>query len=251
MTISIPCSEQRDEALRLLADLYARRSAGQPTRPGDQVIHQANTALMHALREATSQEDAHRRLITLLTLADNPHVQTEADALAWTSTIEKACAWLAQVIVAHGDARVLLAGETDGFRHLCRSCCQDEGNFTRIRFFNISQRRPLLKAEVCNATRSLYGKCQICQQVLAPIRYVVLTPLGTVRHVIGCPCGHCNRAARAHVGNLYEQDQTSGEVLLPRVAQLAAPSPRQLVTRALAHCWEQGWYLLFHQPAEH
>jgi hypothetical protein len=240
---------QTDEALRLLAGMYARRFQWvPPDQPIPQTRWHACERIRDLLYQARDQPYALAQLEELAEQVEEEHTHSAAEVEAWRAYVGEASDLVAQVIQAGGDASVLIAGETDGFRHLCLRCCQDESNFERVRFFTRSARRPLLKAEVNQASRSLYGRCQICHQVLAPEKWVVLVPAGTTRHEKDCACLECSRAGLAWLLNLYARDEASHALLLPRAAQIAAPSLKQARTRAFSYCWQHGWYVLFDQP---
>lgn len=251
-TITFPLSfRQTDEALRLLADLYARRfQRGVP--PETDRIRLARWHACELVRDvlyqAQNQLDALTRLDHLAQDIEEEHISQEAEAAAWQKTVLDARALVAQVINAGGSAQTLLAGETDGFRHLCLHCCQDANNFQRVRFFNHRTRRLLLIPEVSNGRRSLYDRCQVCLQAVAPTKYVVLLPVGTVKHGKGCPCKQCNQAGFASVVRLYESDAITRTIRLPSLICVTAPSYQQARKRAFEECWQNGWYLLFHQP---
>ena len=101
--------------------------------------------------------------------------------------------------------------------------------------------------EARNVSRSLYTRCYPCQQVLAPVKYVVLIPVGTIKHQKGCSFSECNQAGVASLANLYECEETSCKLLLPRVAQITAPSRQQARKQAFTFCAQRGWYVLFEQ----
>lgn len=248
-TQTIPASyTQTDEALRLLADLYARRfqsATPSQSQPRDMAYWHACERIRDVLYQATHQQDALERLLALAEQVEASHASNEEEANEWRATVGKAHDLVAQVLLAGGSAQVLLAGESDGFRHLCLLCSQNESNFQRVRYFNQRARRKLLKVEARNASRSLYTRCQVCKQVLVPLKYVVLIPAGTIRHQKGCACATCNQAGVASLVNLYACDETSRALLLPRVAQIAAPSRKQASARTFSFCGQQGWYVLF------
>lgn len=255
MTTHLYPVPQTDEALRLLAGLYARRfQAGTPSSSSSFPERLASWHALERIRAvlgaASSQQSALAELADLFSQVEEEHATRDADILAWQETVGQARALVQEVIHAGGNAQVLLAGETDGFRHLCRQCCQDEHHFQQVRFFDHGARRPLLTAEVRNASRSLYGRCQICKQVLAPEKYVVLVPAGTAKHTKGCACTECNQAGVASLLNLYESEALSHALLLPRLAQIAAPSQHQAKARAFTQCWHEGWYVLFDHPTK-
>jgi hypothetical protein len=246
-------SLQADDALRLLADLYARRFQRGVPSASDRIRlarWHAYEVVRDAFRQAQDQPDALMRLDHLAQHVEEEHAKTATEAVAWQEVVCDARALVVQVINAGGSAQVLLAGETDGYRHLCPHCCQDESNDERVRFFNQATRRPLLIPEVHKrGQRSIYDRCQICLQALAPIKYVILVPVGTIKHEKACACKECNQAGFAYVVSLYESDTTTHAFRIPALAQVAAPSSQQVRKRAFEQCWRQGWFLLFDQPA--
>jgi hypothetical protein len=145
---------------------------------------------------------------------------------------------------AGGSANAIVVGQTDGFRHLCLTCSQDEDNFQRVRFFNARDRRPLLKPEVGGAPRSAYAKCQLCLQPLSLLKLVLFVFTGTAKHEPSCGCQQCNRARIAYLLSIYDCDQGTLRVRLPQLEQIAAPSKAQCLERAITRCWERGWYML-------
>lgn len=243
---------QTDEALRLLADLYARRFQGGAPSSGDRIKlarWHAYELVRNTLYQAQDQPGALSQLARLSDQVEEEHVNQEAEATAWRGVVQEAHALVERLIEAGGDAYTLLAGETDGYRHLCLHCCQDEHNVERVRFFNHSARRPLLIAEIRKSDqRSIYERCQICLQALAPVKFVVLVPIGTVRHEKGCRCQDCNQAGFASVVALYESDNATHAMHLPALLQISAPSVQQARKRAFEECWRQGWYILFEYP---
>jgi hypothetical protein len=245
-------SLQADDALRLLADLSARRFQG--GAPSDLIRlarWPAYEVVRDTLRQAHDQPDALMRLDYLAQHVEEEHVSQAEEASAWQGVVLDARVLVAQVIDAGGSAQTLLAGETDGYRHLCLHCCQDESNFQRVRFFNHHTRRPLLIPEMRpSGRRSMYDRCQICLQALAPVKYVVLIPTGTIKHEKGCTCNQCNQAGFASVVSLYESDVTTHAIRIPALIQVAAPSQQRARKRAFEECWQRGWYLLFDQPSQ-
>ena len=242
---------QADDALRLLAEFYARRfQSGVPS-----ASNRIGLARWHAceqvckvLADAQDQADARARLASLVQQVEEEHARQEAEAAAWQEVVRAACTLVMNLIEAGGSARSLIVGETDGFRHLCMRCCQDEANFARVRFFNLRARRPLIIPDICDGgRRSLADQCQICGQALAPLKYVVLIPGGTSRHGNACSCSRCNQAGLAWGVFLYECDPTTYAFRLPSLARVEAPSLVQARKRAWQECWQQGWYLLFEQ----
>ncbi len=243
---------QTDDALRLLAEFYARRFQravpSESDRTGLARWH-AYEQVRTTLSDARDHAEALARLTHLTQHVEEEHTAQEVEARAWQDVVRDADTLVARLIEAGGDAQSLVAGETDGFRHLCLHCCQDEGNFARVRFFNHRTRRPLLIPEVHDdGRRSLYDRCQICGQALAPKKYVVLVPVGTSTHGKPCSCCRCNQAGIASVVRLYECNTTTHVLRLPSLAQIEAPSLQQARKRAVEECWGQGWYLLFEQP---
>ncbi len=243
---------QTDEALRLLADLYARRFQGGTPSSSDRIKlarWHAYELVRDTLYQAQDQPDALHRLTQLASQVEEEHVHQEEEASAWQGVVREAHTLVARLIEAGGNAHTLLAGETDGYRHLCVQCCQDEQQFERVRFFNHAARRPLLIAEIrTSGQRSMYDRCQICLQALAPVKYVTLVPTGTIKHDKGCACKDCNQAGFASAVTLYESDKDTHVMHLPALCQIAGPSGQQARKRAFEECWRQGWYLLFEQP---
>jgi hypothetical protein len=231
MTIVIPTMKQEDEALRLLAGLYHRWFLHVSTDPWMDVYIQ----IRDILSNASSLQEACNCLMELAqTSPEEPFYQTYT----------KAHEMIHQVILAGGSADALIIGETDGFRHLCLKCCQDEHNIQRVRFFNTRERRPLLKPEIRNERRSVYSKCQICLQPINPDKLVIFTHTGTARHRKGCTCRECNRAGTAYLLSIYECERDTQRVILPFLQQVSAPSKQQSVEQAITLCWENGWHML-------
>lgn len=243
---------QTDEALRLLADLYARRFQGGIPSSSDRIKlarWHAYELVRDTLYQAQDQPDALHRFVQLVSQVEEEHVNQEDEASAWQGVVQEAHTLVERLIKAGGSAQGLRAGETDGYRHLCLQCCQDERQFERVRFFNHAARRPLLIAEIRKSgQRSMYERCQVCLQALAPVKFVVLVPAGTIKHDKGCLCKNCNQAGFASVVALYESDNATHAMHLPALLQIAAPSAQQARKRAFEECWRQGWYLLFEQP---
>lgn len=250
LTIVSPFSTQTDDALRLLADHYDRRVRGGATSvPIYRARWHAYAAVSDLLHRAQNQSEALRQLDDLAEHVEEEYATHEEETAAWQQVILDARALVAQVIESGGGTQTLLAGETDGYRHLCPRCCQDERNFALVRFFSHASRRPLLTADIRKSgQRSTYDRCQVCFQALAPVKYVVLVPVGTVKHDKGCACNDCNQAGFASVVSLYERDATTGVLRIPALLQVAGPSVQQARKRAFAQCWKQGWYLPFEQP---
>ena len=243
---------QADTALRLLGDLYARRFQGGTPAATDRLRlarWHAYELVRDTLYQAQDQPGARTQLARLLDQGEEEHVHQEAEAIAWRTVVQEACVLVDHLIEAGGEASTLLAGETDGYRHLCLHCNQDEHNVERVRFFNQQTRRPLLSAEIrASGTRSMYDRCHICLQALAPVKCVVLVPAGTIKHDKGCLCKDCNQAGFASVMALYESDKATHALHVPALCQIAAPSAQQARKRAFEACWRQGWYVLFEQP---
>src|SRR5260370_27496741 len=208
---------QTDEALRLLAGLYTRRFQWvPPDQPLPRTRWHACERIRDVLYQARDQPSVLAQLVELADQVEEEHAHTPAEVAAWRAYVGEASDLVAQVIQAGGSSQVLLAGETDGFRHLCLRCSQDERNFEQVRFFVQRNRRPLLRAEVNQAARSLYGRCQVCRQVVAPEKHVVLVPAGTTKHAKGGPCQECNQAGLACLVKLYGRDEQSHALLWPR-----------------------------------
>ncbi len=242
---------QADEALRLLADLYARRALGASpllTYPIDLVSLRAYERIRDTLRQASTPQQALEQLTHLAAHPEPEHADSPRHVHAWHEAMQQACELVAEVIQANGNAQVLLAGETDGFRHICRICCQKKADVQHVRFFHHPTRRPLLKAEVSNAAGSSYGRCQWCRQVLVPTKRVVLIPAGTRKHAKDCSCHDCNHAHIASLLLIYACEEGSYSFQFPPQASIAAPSFPQAKKRAFDLCWRHGWYVLFDQP---
>lgn len=128
---------QADEALHVLVDLYTRRvqsAIPSQSHPRNEAYWHACERIRETLLLAACQQDALERLAMLETQIEAPHTTDEATT-AWRATVGQARELLAQVIQAGGNVQVLFVGESDGFRHLCLRCSQDERNFAHIRFF--------------------------------------------------------------------------------------------------------------------
>jgi hypothetical protein len=232
VTIAIPKMTQPDSALRLLAQMYARLGSRDTTHQEPYI------QIRDVLYRARSQQEAHEQLTRLVEEMPDTYDQFPAQAYLL------ACESLEEVIQAGGSAETLMVGQTDGFRHLCLVCSQDEENFQRVRFFNGWDRRPLLKPECSGVPRSAYGRCQICQQPINPLRWVLFVFAGTDRHSKACNCGECNRAGIATLLTIYDCDRETHAVRLPHLTHIAAPSKTQCIERAIGLCWEQGWCML-------
>jgi hypothetical protein len=116
---------QADDALRLLADLYARRFQGGAPSASDRIRlarWHACELVRNVLYQAQDQADALMQLDHLAQHIEEEHVNQEAEATAWQGVVLDARTLVAQVIDAGGSAQTLLAGETDGYRHLCAPC---------------------------------------------------------------------------------------------------------------------------------
>ncbi len=230
--MTIPKMTQPDIALCLLAQMYARFGSRETTH------QETYIRIRDVLYRAASQQEAHEQLTCLVEETPGPCDQFPRKAYLL------ACESLAEVIQAGGSADALIVGQTDGFRHLCLVCSQQEENFQRVRFFNGWDRRPLLKPECTGVPRSAYARCQICQQPINPCKEVLFAFAGTSRHPNACQCGGCNRAGIATLLAIYDCERKTHAVRLPHLTQIAAPSKTQCVERASTLCWEQGWYML-------
>lgn len=229
MTIMVPKMQQNDEALRLLAQMYARWFMRARARPLLEVYEQIRDAFYNA----RSQQDAYERLSQL----------AEVDLSDYRRAYEQACDIVAQLIRAGGSADTIIIGETDGYRHLCFSCSQNEQNFQCVRFFQMQERRFLLKPEVEGERRSVYSKCQLCLQPINPNKWVLFTFAGTEKHPGGCQCRACNRAKVASLLTIYTCHKETQQVLLPLLYRVVAPSKQKCVEMAVKVCWEKGWYM--------
>jgi hypothetical protein len=233
MTITVPKMRQNDEALRLLAQMYARWFM----RASARAVLDVCERIRDALYTATSQQDAYEQLAQLAESASD----SQRD---YKRAYERARDIVTHVIQAGGDADTLIVGQTDGYRHLCLSCSQDEQNFQRVRFFQMQERRFLLKPEVVGEKRSAYGRCQLCLQPINPNLLVLFTFAGTEKHPNACQCGSCNRAGIASLLIIYECcDKETQQVLFPPLRTVAAPSKQRCVEQAVEVCWEKGWYM--------
>jgi len=233
MAIAAPRMKQDDEALRLLAQMYSRwfMRANVGSAMEDVFIQ-----IRDVLYNAISQQEAYEQLSHLAeTIADHEN-------LPWKA-YDRARTCVEQLILAGGSADALIVGQTDGYRHLCLLCSQDEQNFQRVRFFALQDRRSLLRLEVGDVRRSSYSKCQLCLQPIYPQLFVLLTPGGTARHARPCTCGLCNRAGITYLVNIYECEKDSQRVVLPFLQQVAAPSKQKSVEMAIEQCWKNGWYM--------
>ncbi len=230
----IPQMQQDDEALRLLAQTYSRWYVG--TRVGS-VTEGVFLRIRDILYHATSQQEA---LAQLAQEQDRLADQESLPRIAYA----RASRALSRVIKAGGSIDALIVGCTDGHRHLCWPCSQDEKAVARVRFFDRKECRELLSLEIGEQRRSSYSKCQLCLQPINPLQFVILTFGGTARHGKGCGCGECNRAGTAYLLNIYVCDRSTRQVRLPLLEQVAAPSRPQGVERGIERCWQNGWYML-------
>src|SRR5579859_2642754 len=193
MAITVPKMKQNDEALRLLAQMYARWFMLASAKPVLEVCER----IRDALYAAVNQQDAYEQLAQLAQVASD----SQSDH---SRAYEQARDIVAQVIQSGGSADSLIVGETDGYRHLCLSCSRDEQNFKRVHFFQIQERRLLLKPEVAGERRAAYSRCQLCLQPINPNLQVLFTFAGTEKHPNACQCGACNRAGIASLLKIYE-----------------------------------------------
>lgn len=231
MTGRILKMTQNDEALRLLAQMYARWFMRTSV---DSVLLEGYERIRDILYLATSQQDAHEQLS-----------QLASDAMGDARKLyEQARDTVASVIKAGGSADILVVGETDGYRHLCLTCRRDEQNFQRVPFFQARERRWLLLSEVADERRSASSICQLCLQPITPNALVLFAFAGTNKHPHACGCGTCNRAGVTFLLMIYTCDQHTQLVLLPALRQIAAPSKQQYVDQAIKICRENGWYML-------
>lgn len=233
VTIIVQKMKQNDPALRLLSQMYARFFMWTSTP----TLLEAYETIRDILSSAITQQEAYEQL------------QQAVQASAGSENLlrqryEQAQDLVLQVIGAGGNADTLIVGETDGFRHLCFPCSQDEQNFQRISFFQKQERRLLLKPEVAGERRSAYSKCQICLQPICPNKLVLFTFAGTEKHPPRCACKACNRAAIASLLTIYEYDTQAQQILFPFLQKVTAPSKRQCLQQAIKICWEKGWYML-------
>jgi hypothetical protein len=229
MTITVPKMKQNDEVLRLLAQMYARWFMRASARPVLEVCER----IRDTLYAAATQQDAYEQLAYLAESAQSDHKRV----------YERARDIVALVIQAGGGADTLIIGQTDGYHHLCLSCSQDEQNFQRVHFFQMQERRFLLKPEVSGEQRSAYSKCQLCLQPINPNKLVLFAFAGTEKHPNTCHCGNCNRAGIASLLTIYECDKETQQVQFPLLHQVVAPSKQQCVEQAIKVCWEKGWYM--------
>lgn len=230
----IPTMKQNDEALRLLAQAYARRVRRVPV---DSLEEEVLMPIRDMFYAASSQQEAYEYL-SALTEAIDDH-----ESVAW-SVLSRARTCVEELIGAGGSAESMIVGCTDGYCSLCLGCSQEEDQVQQVRFFRLSERRPLLKLEVEQERASPLSICQQCLQPISPQRFVLFTPGGTSRHDKSCDCGQCNRAGISYLVNIYECEQSSRQVVLPLLQQVGASSKPRSVERATEQCREQGWYML-------
>jgi hypothetical protein len=233
MTMAVPRMKQHDEALRLLAQMYSRwfmmMKVGSLM---ENIFREIRDILYHA----TSQQEAYEQL------SRGAEAISDHESLPWKA-YDRARTCVEHLIQAGGSADTLIVGQTDGYRHLCLTCSQNEQNVQQVRFFNKQESRPLLKLEVGEGRRSTYSKCQLCLQPIYPQKFVLMTFGGTIRHGKPCDCGECNRAGTAYLVNVYECEKSTQRVLFPFLRQVAAPSRQKGVEQATQLCWEKGWYM--------
>lgn len=234
MTVRTPKMTHDDEALSLLAQMYAgwfmRASVGS-------VLLEVYERIRDLLYHATSQQDAYEQLAQMAETVPAPERDSQR-------IYQQARDTVAAVIAASGSADVLIVGQTDGYRHLCLTCCQDEHTFQHVPFFQQRERRQLLLPEVTGERRSASSRCQRCMQPIAPEKLVLFTFAGTDKHGRACCCSACNRAGVAFLLDVYHCDEHTQQVLLPALHQIAAPSRRRCIDQAMTTCWEHGWYML-------
>jgi hypothetical protein len=228
--------KQRDEALRLLAQTYARQARRVPV--GSQQ-EQVRLSIRDMFSTASSQQEAYEYLSALTSAID------DHENVAW-SVLNQARRCVEGLIEAGGSAESMIVGLTDGYCSLCLVCSQEEEQVQQVRFFRLSERRPLLKLEVEQERASPLSICQQCLQPIFPQRFVLFTPGGTNKHGKPCDCGQCNRAGISYLLNIYEIEQSSRQVRLPSLQQIGGPSKPRSVERAMKQCREQGWYM-FHK----
>lgn len=233
MTLRVPPMRQNDQALRLLAQMYARWFMRASTQPLLEVYEQ----IRDVLYTAAHQQEAFEHLAHLTEMAPGTEDSPQ-------SAYAHARDSVARVIEAGGKADALIVGETDGYRHLCLRCSQEEKNFQRVAFFNQQERRALLMPEVEGERRSAYSRCQVCLQPIHPTTLVLFVLSGTEKHAKGCQCRTCNRAGIAYQLTIYACDEATQQVVFPSLQRIAAPSRARCVEQAVKLCWEKGWYML-------
>jgi len=233
MATLISTMQQHDEALRLLAQMYSRwvmrTNAGSDR---EEVFMQ----IRDLLSTATSQHEAAAHVWQLAQSI------SDQESAAW-KIYEQAHTCVEQLIEAGGSADALIVGVTDGYRHLCLSCSQQEENVQRVLFFNRRERRPLLALEVIGTRRSATASCQCCLQPIHPDALVLFVLTGTAKHPKACRCRACNRAGIAYQLSIYTCERDTLQIVLPALQQVAAPSRQQCVELAVKLCREQGWYM--------
>jgi hypothetical protein len=232
MTLRVPPMRQDDEALRLLAQMYARWFMRASTHPMLEVCEQ----IRDVLYTAANQQEAFEHLVHMTEMAPETE-DSPRNAYARARDI------VSQVIEAGGTADALIVGETDGYRHLCLRCSQEEKNFQRVAFFNQQERRALLMPEVWGERRSAYSRCQMCLQPIHPTTLVLFVLSGTEKHAKGCRCGQCNRAGIAYQLTIYACESATQQIVFPSLHRIAAPSRAKCVEQAVKLCWEKGWYM--------
>jgi hypothetical protein len=235
MTIFLPNLPQPDEALRLLAHMYARWFMCVGLEEPEAGVY---ARLRDVFARASSQREAYAHLTGLAEEASRAH----EDLAQWAYVLARKS--LQAVIQAGGSASALIVGQTDGFRHVCVMCGKQEGSIERVRFFHLRDRRPLLAPEASGARRSSYTRCQLCQQPIHPRRLVLFVLAGAVKHPVGCSCGGCNRAGLATLLNIYAWEQETQRLVFPVLHQMVAPRRTRAFEQALTLCWEKGWYML-------
>ncbi len=232
MMVSVPKMKQNDETLRLLAQMYARWFM----RAGAQSILEVYERIRDILYAAVNQQHAYEQLAQVAEASSD----SECDL---SQLYERARDTIAQVVQMGGSVDSLIVGETDGYRHLCLSCSQNEQNYQSVPFFHMQDRRFLLKPEVEGERRSAYSKCQLCLLPMNPNALVLFTFAGTQKHPDTCQCRACNRAGIASLLDIYECDKETQQILFPSLCQVAAPSKPRCVEQAIKVCWEKGWYM--------
>jgi hypothetical protein len=185
---------------------------------------------------ARSQQEAYEQLSRFAKSI------TDKESFPWKG-YHRAQSCVEQLIQAGRSADTLVVGYTDGHRSLCLLCSQDERNFQRVSFY-LPERRLLLRPEIGDIRRASYTKCQCCREPINPQAFVLFTFGGTVRHTSPCHCNQCNRAGIAYLLQIYACEKEEQQVVFPCLQQVAAPSRKQCVERAITLCWEQGWYML-------
>lgn len=232
VTITTP-NMQQDHALRLLAQMYSRWfMRSQVGSEMENVFAQ----IRDVFYQAASPHEAYEQLSHFADVSEPEGLPQKA--------YDQARVCVKRLVQSGGNADALIAGQTDGYRHLCLTCGQDEQNFQRVRFFDMQSRRPLLYLEVGDVPRTAYARCQLCLQPLNPQRFVLLMFGGTAKHIKPCACGQCNRAGTGYLVNIYECEKSTQQVIFPFLQQVTAPSRQKGVERAIELCWENGWFML-------